>query len=134
MMNSKKKKSLFIAAAVLVLLLGGLIYYMNLDRYEDYTKLAKDLPNNHMEVSAQITKGNRSRTVPLTDKAIEVLNQIPRHIHGKVFPMSLNYHNKGWRALIKRAGIVGLRWHDLRREATSRLNLFLYFSFNWIFC
>lgn len=35
--------------------------------------------------------------------------------------MSLNYHNKGWRALIDRAGIVGLRWHDLRREATSRL-------------
>ena len=35
--------------------------------------------------------------------------------------MSLNYHNKGWRALIKRADIVGLRWRDLRREATSRL-------------
>ena len=35
--------------------------------------------------------------------------------------MSLNYHNKGWRRLCKRAGIVGLRWHDLRREATSRM-------------
>jgi integrase len=35
--------------------------------------------------------------------------------------MSLNYHNKGWRALTKRAGVEGLRWHDLRREATSRL-------------
>ena len=35
--------------------------------------------------------------------------------------MSLNYHNKGWRALIKRADIVGLRWHDLRREAISRM-------------
>ena len=80
-----------------------------------------DLTKRTAFLSAQITKGNRSRTVPLTDKAIEVLNQIPRHIHGKVFPMSLNYHNKGWRALIKRAGIVGLRWHDLRREATSRL-------------
>ncbi len=80
-----------------------------------------DLTKRTAFLSAQITKGNRSRTVPLTDKAIEVLNQIPRHIHGKVFPMSLNYHNKGWRALIKRADIVGLRWHDLRREATSRL-------------
>ena len=84
-------------------------------RWEDVnlTKRTAFLP-------AEITKGNRSRTVPLTDKAIQVLNEIPRHIKGKVFPMSLNYHNKGWRALIKRAGIVGLRWHDFRREATSR--------------
>ena len=60
-------------------------------------------------------------TVPLTDKAIAVLKEIPRHISGKVFNMSYNYHNKGWRALCKRAGIVGLRWHDLRRESISRL-------------
>ena len=80
-----------------------------------------DLTKRTAFLSAEITKGNRSRTVPLTDKAIQVLNEIPRHIRGKVFPMSLNYHNKGWRALIKRAGIVGLRWHDFRREATSRL-------------
>ena len=35
--------------------------------------------------------------------------------------MSLNYHNRGWRALCKRAGITGLMWRDFRREATSRL-------------
>ena len=52
---------------------------------------------------------------------MQVLQEIPRNIKGKVFPMSLNYHNKGWRALTTRAGIEGLRWHDLRREATSRL-------------
>jgi integrase len=80
-----------------------------------------DLTKRTAFLPAEITKGNRSRTVPLTDKAIAVLNEIPRHIKGKVFPMSLNYHNKGWRALIKRADVVGLRWHDLRREATSRL-------------
>jgi len=80
-----------------------------------------DLTKRTAFLPAEITKGNRSRTVPLSDKAIKVLNEIPRHINGKVFPMSLNYHNKGWRALTKRGGIVGLRWHDLRREATSRL-------------
>jgi len=35
--------------------------------------------------------------------------------------MSYNYHNKGWRALCKRGGVEGLRWHDLRREAISRM-------------
>ena len=35
--------------------------------------------------------------------------------------MSLNYHNKGWRALCRRAGVEGLRWHDLRRESISLL-------------
>ena len=70
---------------------------------------------------AATTKTKESRTVPLTDKAIAVLKEIPRHIQGKVFPMSLNYHNRGWRALCKRAGITGLMWRDFRREATSRL-------------
>ena len=70
---------------------------------------------------AKDTKTKRSRTVPLTSKAIDDLKELPRHISGKVFSMSLNYHNKGWRALTKRAGVEGLRWHELRREATSRL-------------
>ena len=80
----------------------------------DMTKRTAFLP-------AEITKTKRSRTVPLSDKALEVLRSLPRHISGKVFNMSLNYHNKGWRRLCKRAEIVGLRWHDLRREATSRM-------------
>jgi len=79
-----------------------------------------DLSKRTAFLPAAVTKGNRSRTVPLSDKAMQVLSEIPRNINGKVFPMSLNYHNKGWRALTKRGGIVGLRWHDLRREATSR--------------
>jgi len=33
----------------------------------------------------------------------------------------LNYHNRGWRALCKRVAVVGLRWHDLRRKATSQM-------------
>jgi|TARA_R110000824_G_scaffold7065_1_gene32269 integrase len=80
-----------------------------------------DLIKRTAYLPAELTKTKHSRTVPLTDKAIEVLKEIPRHIHGRVFPMSLNYHNRGWRALCKRAGVEGLRWHDLRREATSKL-------------
>jgi len=72
-----------------------------------------DLNKRTAFLPAEITKTKRSRTVALTDKALEVLKEIPRHINGKVFPMSLNYHNRGWRALCKRAGVVGLRWHAL---------------------
>jgi len=80
-----------------------------------------DLIKRTAFLPAAITKTKRSRTVALTDKALEVLKEIPRHISGAVFPMSLNYHNRGWRALCKRADIVGLRWHDLRRESISRM-------------
>ena len=80
-----------------------------------------DMEKRTAFLPAEITKTKRSRTVPLTDAALAVLKEVPRHIQGKVFPMSLNYHNRGWRALCKRAGITGLRWHDLRREATSRM-------------
>ena len=80
-----------------------------------------DLNKRTAFLPAEITKTKRSRTVPLTDKAMEVLKELPRHISGRVFNMSYNNHNRGWRAINKRAGIVGLRWHDLRREATSRM-------------
>ena len=80
-----------------------------------------DLTKRTAFLPAESTKTKRSRTIPLTDKAIEVLRELPRHISGRVFSMSLNYHNKGWRALCKRAGINGLMWRDFRREATSRM-------------
>ena len=79
-----------------------------------------DLNKRTAFIPAELTKTKRSRTVPLTDKAIVVLKELPRHISGKVFLMSYNSHNKGWRALCRRAGIEGLRWHDLRRESISR--------------
>ena len=80
-----------------------------------------DLNKRTAFLPAAITKTKRSRTVALTDKALEVLKEIPRHISGAVFPMSLSYHNRGWHTLCKHADIVGLRWHDLRREAISRM-------------
>jgi integrase len=79
-----------------------------------------DMVKRTAYLPAELTKTKKSRTVALSDKAMAVLKEVPRHIQGNVFAMSLNYHNKGWRALCKRAGVVGLRWHDLRREATCR--------------
>ena len=69
MMDSKKKKSLLIAVAFLVLLLGGLVYYINSNKFEDYTKLAKDLPNNHREAVAQITRVEKKNAVTIRGKS-----------------------------------------------------------------
>jgi len=74
-----------------------------------------------MRIEAKHTKTNTERVVPLTPKALQVLKKIPRSIDGRVFPMSINNFNRGWRAICKNANITGLRYHDLRREACSRL-------------
>lgn len=67
------------------------------------------------------TKNGEARSVPLTKKAAEVLDALPRHLSGVVFPverMTL-YHAFG--AAAKRAKIENFTWHDLRHEALSRL-------------
>jgi len=42
-------------------------------------------------------------------------------VDGRIFGVELDDHGNRWRSLCKRAGVVGLRFHDLRHEATSRL-------------
>ena len=74
-----------------------------------------------MKIEAKHTKTGIERIVPLTTKAMKILRAIPRSIDGRVFPMSINNFNRGWRAICKNANINGLRYHDLRREACSRL-------------
>ena len=74
-----------------------------------------------MTILAKHTKTGTQRVVPLTPRALEILRNIPRAIDGRVFPMSINNFNRGWRAICRNAGIKDLHWHDLRRESISRL-------------
>jgi len=67
-----------------------------------------------------ITKNGTSRTIPLSLKAIETLQHLPRDISGRVFPLSATALRGLWARACKRAGIEDLRFHDLRHEATSR--------------
>lgn len=67
------------------------------------------------------TKNGTSRIVPLTIRAAETLQKLPRSITGKVFDMHVDSVNKMMTKACKAAGIDGLRFHDLRHEATSRL-------------
>ena len=80
-----------------------------------------DLKNMLITILAEHSKTGIERKIPLTPRAIEILHQLPRHINGRVFPVSLNNFQRAWRSITRNAKINNLRWHDLRREACSRL-------------
>ena len=69
------------------------------------------------------TKNHDERRVPLSKRAVEALTTIPRSGKGRVFSnwARSDTFNKGWKALLRRADIADLRFHDLRHEACSRL-------------
>ena len=84
-------------------------------------------------VRLSITKNGSARTVPLSRAAVEVLEQALNH---PVRPLEIDLLFWGepgrdgrrrryefrsvWQRLLKRLGIEGLRFHDLRHEAISR--------------
>jgi len=67
------------------------------------------------------TKSGDPRDVPLSSRAIEVLRSLPRQIDGRVFAVAQDRFIRGFAAACRRAGIEGLKFHDLRHEAASRL-------------
>ena len=68
------------------------------------------------------TKNGESRTVPLSNAAVQVLDSIPRSFNGEVFPgLTSEAIKRSYIRARRRAGIEGLRFHDLRHEATTRL-------------
>ena len=67
------------------------------------------------------TKNGSSRTVPLSSRAVEVLESLPRSLDGRVFPLRTDQVRSAWEHAVKRAGLNDLHFHDLRHEATSRL-------------
>jgi integrase len=66
-----------------------------------------------------VTKNGLSRTVPLTPEAVRIIQELPR-ADELVLPMSAEAAKLSWQRIVKKAGLVDLRFHDLRHEATSR--------------
>ena len=66
------------------------------------------------------TKNGESRDIPLSSRALEILDELPRRIDGKVFGLTANSISQAFERASERAGISNLRFHDLRHEATSR--------------
>lgn len=66
------------------------------------------------------TKNGQARTVPLTDGAVEVLENLKAD--GElVFPIDISALRWAWNTACDRAGLKDLHLHDLRHESVSRL-------------
>lgn len=67
------------------------------------------------------TKNGEARTVPLSSAAVAVLDALPRHISGVVFPVKSFTLDAAFKRGLRRAGLEDVRFHDLRRTAITRM-------------
>ncbi len=72
-------------------------------------------------VTLEHTKNGEKRVVPLSTTAVRVLAGLPRNLNGRVWTYGQEGVKYAFPAACRRAGIEGLRFHDLRHESTSRL-------------
>jgi integrase len=86
-----------------------------------------DLQARTIRLEAERTKGKRSRTVALLDPAVDALRALPRHLRSPFViwrggeGRRIRHLDRGLKAALKRAGLDGVRWHDLRRTHGCRL-------------
>ncbi|MDB5764202.1 MAG: site-specific integrase [Herminiimonas sp.] len=67
------------------------------------------------------TKTGKPRTVPLSSRAVHLLESMNAAESGPLFNLALDSVTQAFKRAVKRAGLGDLRFHDLRHEATSRL-------------
>ena len=71
-------------------------------------------------ITVEDTKNGDDRAIPLSTKANEIINSIPKNDE-YIFPMRGDSIGQAFRRITNRAKLNDLRFHDLRHEATSRL-------------
>lgn len=67
------------------------------------------------------TKNGHRRIVPLSTRAVEVIESLPRSECGRLIPISFFAVAAAFGRAVSRAGIVDLRFHDLRHTAITRM-------------
>lgn len=68
-----------------------------------------------------MTKNGEGRYVPLSSRAVSILQSIPRSLCGYVFPIKPQTVAAAFMKASKRAGFIDVRFHDLRHTATTIL-------------
>ena len=66
------------------------------------------------------TKNGSNRKAPMRAELLDLLSRLPRDTE-EVFPFGVKWLSNAWKRMCQHAGIVGLRIHDLRHEAVSRV-------------
>jgi integrase len=89
-------------------------------RRGEFTKLRwSDVDLDNGVISVRETKTGYDRDVVLTEAAKAVLRVRKRDLE-RVFPVTEEAISQSWKRTRKRAGVAGVRFHDLRHEAISR--------------
>mgnify|MGYP001299484209 FL=1 len=75
---------------------------------------------DNQRVLLPLTKNGSSRWVPLSEKAIKILKNVPSSTE-HVFPITDVALRQSWERLRNRANLIDFTFHDLRHEAISRM-------------
>jgi len=75
---------------------------------------------DNKRVLLPMTKNGSSRWVPLSEKAIKILKNVPSSTE-HVFPITDVALRQSWERLRNRANLIDFTFHDLRHEAISRM-------------
>ncbi|WP_158515147.1 site-specific integrase [Bordetella sp. H567] len=81
----------------------------------------EDVDLRKRSVFLPVTKNGHSRTVPLSKWAVELLRSAASKDTGPVFTLRPDSVSQMFCYAARRAGVLDIRFHDLRHEATSRL-------------
>jgi len=80
----------------------------------------EDIDLVRRELLVRQSKNGKSRTIPLTTRAQITLASMENEDGGPVFLLSANAVRLAFERIRRRAGLLNVRFHDLRHEAISR--------------
>ena len=92
-----------------------------------WSEVRLEKSHRFIAIPAEREKTRVGRQVPLSSRAITMLKELKKRAAKgdtrvfSTFPTSTLLLGKGFKRITKRAGCEGLRFHDLRHEATARL-------------
>lgn len=81
-----------------------------------------DIDRERRHAIVRDSKNGRSRRVPLSSRALQVIDALPRTESGRLLELSANALKIAFfRRVIPASGVVDFHFHDFRHEAISRL-------------